>query len=118
MNNLNVFGAEIKPCSYDPLTGFFRDGCCNTGGHDHGFHVICAKLSKNFLEYSFSRGNDLITPNLEFRFPGLKPGNRWCLCASRWKEALIAGVAPKVILESTNIEALKIVTLKELENYV
>ena len=116
-DSLNVLGTSLVPCSYDPLTGYFRDGCCNTDEHDRGSHVICAKVSQEFLDFSLRQGNDLITPRPEyrFRFQGLKAGDRWCLCALRWKQAFEAGVAPKVILESTHINALEYVTLEELQ---
>jgi uncharacterized protein (DUF2237 family) len=115
MTALNVLGTELVPCSYDPLTGFYRDGCCNTDEQDHGLHVICAKMTKEFLEFSLQRGNDLVTPRPEGRFRGLAPGERWCLCALRWKEALEAGKAPPVILESTHIQALQHVTMAQLQ---
>ncbi len=114
-DSLNVLGTALVPCSYDPLTGYFRDGCCNTDEHDRGSHVICAKVSQEFLDFSLQQGNDLITPRPEYRFQGLKAGDRWCLCALRWKQAYEAGVAPKVILESTHINALEYVTLEELQ---
>jgi len=114
-DSLNVLGTSLVPCSYDPLTGYFRDGCCNTDEHDRGNHVICAKVSQEFLDFSLRQGNDLITPRPEYRFQGLKAGDRWCLCALRWKQAFEAGVAPKVILESTHINALDYVTLEELQ---
>jgi uncharacterized protein (DUF2237 family) len=112
---LNVLGTELVECSLDPLTGFFRDGCCHTDDRDRGLHVICARLSAEFLEYSRSRGNDLITPRPEFNFPGLKPGDRWCLCALRWREAFDAGVAPLVVLQATHERALEVVTLEQLK---
>lgn len=111
---LNVLGGELQACSYDPLTGYFRDGCCNTDEHDRGLHVVCAVMTSEFLEFSRAIGNDLITPRPEWRFKGLKPGNRWCLCALRWREALTAGVAPKVVLQSTHIKALDVVDLEDL----
>ncbi len=113
----NVLGTELVPCSYDPLTGYFRDGCCHTDMHDLGSHVICAKVTDEFLEFSRSRGNDLSTPRPEYRFPGLKDGDRWCLCALRWKEALAAGVAPEVVLECTQMRALDFVTIEQLTAY-
>lgn len=113
----NVLGEELVPCSYDPLTGYFRDGCCHTDLHDLGSHVICAKVTDEFLEFSRSRGNDLSTPRPEYRFAGLKNGDRWCLCALRWKEALAAGVAPEVVLASTHIRALDFVTIEQLTAY-
>ncbi len=113
---LNVLGTPLVPCSYDPLTGYFRDGCCQTDERDQGSHVICAKVTQAFLDFSRQRGNDLITPRPDYRFPGLKAGDRWCLCALRWKEAYEAGVAPKVILESTHSRALEYVTLEQLQS--
>ena len=115
-NALNVLGTPLKACSYDPLTGFFRDGCCNTDEQDRGTHVVCAKMTDAFLAFSLSMGNDLITPRPEYRFKGLKPGDKWCLCVSRWKEAYEAGVAPPVYLESTHIKSLEFVTLDELKS--
>jgi uncharacterized protein (DUF2237 family) len=114
MTTLNVLGTELVACSYDPLTGFFRDGCCQTNAQDTGTHVICARMTDAFLKFSLGRGNDLITPRPEYRFAGLKAGDRWCLCALRWKEALEAGVAPPVILASTHAKALDTVTLAQL----
>ena len=113
---LNVLGTALVPCSYDPLTGYFRDGCCNTDEEDAGTHVICAKVTQAFLAYSLRQGNDLITPRPEHRFAGLKPDDRWCLCALRWKEALAAGVAPPVVLASTHARALDFVTLAQLQS--
>ncbi|MBE7939714.1 MULTISPECIES: DUF2237 domain-containing protein [Ramlibacter] len=115
MTALNVLGTELVACSYDPLTGFFRDGCCHTDEQDHGTHVVCARMTADFLAYSRSRGNDLVTARPEYRFAGLRPGDRWCLCALRWKEALAAGVAPPVHLEATHAKALEIVTLAQLQ---
>ncbi len=112
---LNVLGTALVPCSYDPLTGYFRDGCCNTDEEDSGTHVICARVTQAFLDYSLQRGNDLITPRPEHRFAGLKPDDRWCLCALRWKEALKAGFAPPVVLASTHARALDFVTLAQLQ---
>ena len=113
----NVLGTELVACSYDPLTGYFRDGCCHTDMHDLGSHVVCAIVTDEFLEFSRSRGNDLSTPRPEYRFAGLQDGDRWCLCALRWKEALAAGVAPAVILECTHARALEFVTLEQLQEY-
>lgn len=115
---LNVLGAELVPCSYDPLTGYFRDGCCNTDEQDHGTHVVCARVTQQFLDFSLKRGNDLMTPRPQYRFSGLKPNDRWCLCVMRWKEAYEAGVAPPVILDSTHITALRFVTLEQLKSSV
>ena len=113
----NVLGTELVACSYDPLTGYFRDGCCHTDMHDLGSHVVCAIVTDEFLEFSRSRGNDLSTPRPEYRFAGPEDGDRWCLCALRWKEALAAGVAPAVVLESTHARALEFVTLEQLQEY-
>ena len=113
----NVLGAELVPCSLDPLTGFFRNGCCETGPHDLGLHTVCAVMTAEFLACSKRAGNDLSTPRLDLGFPGLKPGDRWCLCAPRWKEALDAGAAPKLVLESTHEETLAIVPLGVLKDY-
>ncbi len=106
---LNVLGGPLADCSLDPLTGYFRTGCCETGPLDTGRHTICARLTADFLQFSYIRGNDLITPRPEYAFPGLKPGDQWCLCASRWREAWEAGVAPPVILRATHAAALDIV---------
>lgn len=112
----NVLGEPLKPCSNDPVTGFYRDGCCNTGPMDHGCHTVCVILTKDFLQFSYDQGNDLITPRPEFGFPGLKPGQRWCLCADRWEEARKNGAAPHVVLESTHVETLKHTEFKHLRN--
>lgn len=112
---LNVLGTPLLACSFDPLTGFFRDGCCHTDEHDHGTHVVCARVTAEFLAFSRERGNDLGTPRPEYRFAGLKPGDRWCLCALRWKEAWDAGVAPPVHLAATHINALQVLTLEQLQ---
>ena len=113
----NVFGEELKVCCTSPMTGYFRDGFCNTDEHDHGSHVVCAVMTDDFLEFSKSKGNDLTTPRPEFNFPGLKEGDRWCLCALRWKEAYDAGVAPKVFLESCHLNSLNFVTKEQLAEY-
>jgi len=115
MNALNVLGTPLQPCSYDPLTGFFRDGCCHTDAQDHGTHVVCARMTQAFLDFSLAQGNDLVSPRPEYRFAGLKPGDRWCLCALRWREALAANVAPPVYLRSTHNKALEVVTLAQLQ---
>ena len=114
---INIFGDEIEACCYDPMTGYYRDGFCNTDEHDHGSHVVCAVMTDDFLEFSKSKGNDLTTPRPEFNFPGLKEGDRWCLCALRWKEAYDAGVAPKVFLESCHLNSLNFVTKEQLAEY-
>ena len=113
----NVLGGELIPCSVDPVTGFYRNGCCETGPHDLGMHTVCAVMTETFLAYSKSMGNDLSTPQPAFGFVGLKPGDRWCLCAPRWKEALDAGMAPQLVLESTHEETLAIVNLGVLKDY-
>ncbi len=113
----NVLGGELIPCSLDPLTGFYRNGCCETGPHDLGLHTVCAVMTEAFLAYSKAAGNDLSTPQPAFGFPGLKSGDRWCLCAPRWKEALDAGMAPPLVLESTHEETLAIVPLGVLKDF-
>ena len=112
--DLNVLGTPLIACSYDPLTGYFRDGCCTTDAQDQGSHVVCAIVTQAFLDFSLSRGNDLQTPRAAYRFPGLKPGDRWCLCAKRWLEAFEAGVAPAVVLVSTHAHALAFASLDQL----
>ena len=114
---LNVLGEPLANCSNAPLTGFYRDGCCRTGPADLGSHVVCIQATAEFLEFSKSRGNDLSTPVDDFGFPGLKPGDRWCLCALRWKEALEAGHAPRVVLTSTHEAVLNYVNLSDLKPY-
>lgn len=113
----NVLGGALATCGTDPMTGFFRDGCCNTGPDDLGVHVVCAVLTAEFLGFTRSQGNDLSTPRPEYGFPGLSAGDRWCLCASRWAEAEQAGVAPPVVLEATHERALEIVPLETLRGY-
>ena len=113
----NVLGGELKPCSLDPVTGFYRNGCCETGPHDLGLHTVCAVMTDEFLAFSKAMGNDLSTPRPEFAFDGLKAGDRWCLCAGRWKEALDAGMAPQVVLEASHEEMLAIVTLGVLKDH-
>jgi uncharacterized protein (DUF2237 family) len=108
---LNVLGGPLVPCSFDPLTGWKRDGCCDTDEHDAGSHVVCARMSVAFLNFQMELGNDLITPRPEARFRGLAPGDRWCVCALRWREAYEAGCAPPVVLESTHAKALEFVLL-------
>ncbi len=111
----NVLGEPLATCGEDPMTGFFRDGCCRTGPADLGVHVVCARVTAEFLEYTRSRGNDLTSPVPAAGFPGLKPGDRWCLCAARWREALEAGCAPKVVLRATHEAALEHVDLDALK---
>ncbi|MEZ6139583.1 MAG: DUF2237 domain-containing protein [Zavarzinella sp.] len=116
-NAKNVLGGPLKNCSTDPMTGFYRTGCCDTGMDDVGLHLVCAVMTAEFLAFSKSAGNDLSTPNQFFGFPGLKPGDRWCLCVTRWKEALEAGMAPKVILEGCHMASLEFVDLEQLQQY-
>jgi hypothetical protein len=113
----NVIGGNLEACCTSPITGFYRDGFCRTGGQDFGSHVVCAEVTLEFLEFTKLQGNDLSTPVPDFNFPGLKPGDRWCLCASRWQEALEAGVAPPVILSATHARALEMVSLDELKKH-
>jgi uncharacterized protein len=110
----NVLGTPLKCCCMAPRTGFYRDGYCRTDENDHGRHVVCAQMTEAFLAFTLSMGNDLTTPRPEFRFPGLKPGDKWCLCAIRWKEALVAGVAPKIWLQATHQNALQYVPMEQL----
>lgn len=107
---LNVLGTPLLPCSFAPLTGFLRDGCCKTDEHDHGRHLVCAQVTAEFLAFTAARGNDLISPRPEYRFPGLKPGDFWCLCALRWSEALEAGIAPRLKLAATHEAATRLVS--------
>ena len=113
----NVLGEKLEDCSVDPLTGWFRDGCCNTNETDHGVHTVCVRATSEFLEYSASVGNDLTTPFPEFGFPGLSDGDRWCLCLSRWKQAYDAKVAPQIYLASTHEASLELVPLKVLMEF-
>lgn len=113
----NVLGGPLAVCSTSPRTGFYRDGCCNTGPEDVGIHVVCARMTREFLDFERARGNDLVTPVADAQFPGLKPGDRWCVCAGRWREALDAGVAPPVVLEATHEETLAIVPLADLRRH-
>ena len=111
----NVLGTPLEDCSRDPLTGFYRNGCCDTGLGDDGVHTICARVTREFLQFSQNQGNDLSTPRPEFQFPGLNPGDQWCLCAPRWQEALEAGCAPQVVLEATHMGSLEWVSLSDLK---
>jgi uncharacterized protein (DUF2237 family) len=115
--SLNVLGGMLEPCSYDPITGFYRDGCCTTGPEDRGSHTVCVEMTAAFLAFGKAQGNDLVTPMPEYGFAGLKPGDRWCLCAPRWAEAFLAGAAPMVLLRATEIGALQYCTLKDLKKY-
>src|SRR3954466_7087036 len=113
----NVLGGKLATCSTTPMTGFYRDGCCNTGPEDVGSHTVCVIATAEFLEFSKSRGNDLSTPVPDFGFPGLKPGDRWCLCAPRWQEAFEAGRAPRVVLRATHRQALDYCSLSDLKRF-
>ncbi|MBU3760138.1 MAG: DUF2237 domain-containing protein [Candidatus Omnitrophica bacterium] len=115
MSIRNVLGGDLKACCASPMTGFYRDGFCHTGGEDRGVHVVCAEVTSEFLAFSKARGNDLTTPHPSYGFPGLKPGDRWCLCASRWQEAYEAGCAPRVDLEATHISALEHISFEALK---
>lgn len=111
----NVLGGFLQPCCFNPLTGFYRNGGCDTGAEDVGLHVVCAQMTEEFLRFTRARGNDLTTPAPEYNFPGLKAGDRWCLGVYRWQEALEAGVAPPILLRATHRRALEVVTLEELK---
>jgi uncharacterized protein len=113
---LNVLGTPLQPCSDAPPTGWFRDGCCRSDPADRGMHWVCAVMTAEFLRFSRLQGNDLSTPRPEYAFPGLQPGDRWCLCAQRWKEAYVAGVAPRVVLEATHLNTLGVVSLDQLRD--
>ena len=114
---LNVLGGPLRTCSTNPITGFLRDGCCNTNDQDHGSHTVCVELTAEFLEFSKLAGNDLSTPMPDYGFPGLEPGDRWCLCAARWQEAYENNMAPRVVLESTHQRALEIIALEALREF-
>lgn len=114
---LNVFGEPLEICSLNPRTGFYRTGCCDTGSDDHGVHTVCAVMTADFLAFSKSRGNDLSTPVPEYGFPGLMPGDRWCLCAARWREAFEAGCAPRLVLQATHQRTLQIAPLDILKGH-
>ncbi len=114
---MNVLGTELQSCSCDPMTGYFRNGCCDTDGSDKGMHTVCVIVTAKFLEFSRAAGNDLSTPHEEFDFPGLKAGDRWCLCLSRWVEAYQAGSAPKVVLEATHVSVLEFLDLELLQQF-
>jgi len=111
----NVLGTTLQTCNLDPVTGFYRTGCCDTGPDDLGLHLVCSEMTADFLEFSRLAGNDLSTPVPEYGFPGLSPGDRWCLCVERWKEAMEAGAAPQVVLEATHMSSLEFVSLEELQ---
>jgi uncharacterized protein (DUF2237 family) len=114
---MNVLGGPLETCSLSPLTGFYRNGCCDTGKEDVGLHIVCIEATREFLEFSRDCGNDLSTPMPMYAFPGVKPGDRWCLCAARWQEALEAGMAPKVVLAATHVSALEWVRMEDLVAY-
>tara|TARA_B100001245_G_C22643600_1_gene316343 strand:+ start:259 stop:636 length:378 start_codon:yes stop_codon:yes gene_type:complete len=114
---MNIFGEPLEPCSNDPLTGWFRDGCCNTGKNDHGSHTVCAKISDKFLQWSKKAGNDLTTPHPEFGFPGLKDGDSWCVCATWYSRALKEDAACSIFLKKTNIKTLEIISLEKLKKH-
>jgi uncharacterized protein len=113
----NVFGGDLIPCSTDPMTGFFRTGTCDTCGDDTGMHTVCTEVTAEFLKFSKAAGNDLSTPHPEYRFPGLQPGDRWCICLPRWIEALEAGKAPKIVLEATHMSAIEHISMETLLEY-
>lgn len=115
MQQINVLGTELAPCSFDPMTGYYRTGCCESRGDDPGFHVVCCRVTTEFLEFSAAAGNDLSTPMPQYGFAGLQPGDQWCVCAARWAEALEAGKACPVVLESTHVSALEFVDLDDLK---
>ncbi len=120
MNNqdqLNIFHESLEECSCDPMTGFFRTGCCETNDNDLGTHTVCALMDKEFLQFSYNQGNDLITPIPEYDFPGLKPGDKWCLCANRWLEAFEAGVAPRILAKATNLKTLEIISMDMIRKF-
>src|SRR4051812_39415598 len=112
---LKVLGGPLEPCGTDPMTGFFRDGCCNTGPEDVGSHTVCTRVTEEFLDFSLSQGNDLLTPMPEYGFPGLRPGHQWCLCPSRGAQALDGGPPPLVVLEATHERALEAIRLEQLQ---
>lgn len=116
-NGLNVLGGPLEPCSFEPRTGYYRTGCCENRGDDPGVHVVCAVMTAEFLEFSASRGNDLSTPMPAYGFPGLQPGDQWCLCAARWQEAFEADQAPHVVLAATHVSALEHVSLDDLRRH-
>ena len=116
-NQLNIFDEQLEECSCDPLTGFFRSGCCETSEQDLGSHTVCALMTEEFLEFSFKKGNDLISAVPQFDFPGLKPGDKWCLCANRWLEAYEAESAPLILAKATNKRALEIISMEQIKEY-
>ena len=117
LDQLNIFHESLEECSINPLTGFLRTGCCETNDNDQGTHTVCALMDREFLQFSFNQGNDLITPMPEYNFPGLKPGDKWCLCANRWLEAFDAGVAPRIFAKSTNLKTLDIISMDKIKKF-
>jgi len=117
LDQLNIFHESLEECSINPLTGFLRTGCCETNDNDQGTHTVCALMDKEFLQFSFNQGNDLITPMPEYNFPGLKPGDKWCLCANRWLEAFDAGVAPRIFAKATNLKTLDIISMDKIKKF-
>ena len=117
LDQLNIFHESLEECSINPLTGFLRTGCCETNDNDQGTHTVCALMDKEFLQFSFNQGNDLITPMPEYNFPGLKPGDKWCLCANRWLEAFDAGVAPRIYAKATNLKTLDIISMDKIKKF-
>lgn len=117
MQQLNVLGTELQPCSYDPMTGYYRTGCCENRGDDPGMHTVCCRVTADFLDFERVQGNDLSTPRPEFGFAGLQPGDQWCVCADRWREALEAGAACAVVLEATHMSTLEYVDLADLQRH-
>jgi len=117
LDQLNIFHESLEECSINPLTGFLRTGCCETNDNDQGTHTVCALMDKEFLQFSFNQGNDLITPMPEYNFLGLKPGDKWCLCANRWLEAFDAGVAPRIFAKATNLKTLDIISMDKIKKF-
>ena len=117
LDQLNIFHESLEECSINPLTGFLRTGCCETNDNDQGTHTVCALMDKEFLQFTFNQGNDLITPMPEYNFPGLKPGDKWCLCANRWLEAFDAGVAPRIFAKATNLKTLDIISMDKIKKF-
>ena len=117
LDQLNIFHESLEECSINPLTGFLRTGCCETNDNDQGTHTVCALMDREFLQFSFNQGNDLITPMPEYNFPGLKPGDKWCLCANRWLEAFEAGVAPRIYAKATNLKTLDIISMEKIKKF-
>ena len=116
-HSINVLGEKLETCSTDPVSGFFRNGCCDTSAADRGSHTVCVVMTAQFLAFSKVRGNDLSTPRQEFGFDGLKPGDQWCLCVERWKEAFVEGVAPPVVLEATHMSTLEFVSIEDIQQH-